>query len=95
MAEIITAIDVYFHNYDPTAVQPFLNDQKGPGNFVSNLLAYHVAWYREWWGTANNDPSLACLRSGHTHVGGQITVGDAAQALDVQLTELFKVLPAT
>ncbi|MEQ8785778.1 MAG: glycosyltransferase [Pirellulaceae bacterium] len=92
MTEIITAIDAEF---DDDEVKPFKNDQEGPGNFVSNFLAYHVAWYREWWQAENDDADLACLRSGHTHVGGLVTVPNAEKAVEIQLKELFKVLPAT
>ena len=74
---------------------PFINDTFGPGNFVSNFLAYHVAWYREWWNAQEESEDLKCLFSGHTHVGGQISVADAERAVEIQLNELFKVLPET
>jgi hypothetical protein len=76
-------------------LQPGINDQLGPGAFVSNFLAYHVAWYREWWTEQQPPEDEACLFAGHTHVGGLVEVDTARQAVDLQLTELFRVLPAT
>lgn len=72
-----------------------INDVLGPGDFVSNFLAYHVVWYREWWATQNPKPAETCLLSGHTHVGGQIIVPDAERAVEIQLEELFRDLPFT
>ncbi len=72
-----------------------INDVEGPGKFVSNFLAYHVAWYREWWAAQHPPANQACLFSGHTHVGGQITAANAEQAVEIQLEELYRDLPFT
>lgn len=64
------------------------------GAFVSEYMAYHVAWYREYINAKfPNDPSKQCANSGHTHVGILISRADAEAAVDTQLKELFKVLP--
>lgn len=90
MAAIVAAVGAGI----PIAqVDPKINNQIGPGNFVSNFLAYHVVWYREWWATQNPKPAETCLYSGHTHVGGQVSVGNAERAVEIQLEELFRVLP--
>lgn len=89
---IVNAIDAEF---PANRVDPKINGQIGPGDFVSNFLAYHVVWYREWWATQSPGEDETCLFSGHTHVGGQITAADAEQAVELQLKELFRVLPAT
>ena len=93
MDEMVAAINA---DFDPADVKAEKNDVLGPGRFVSNFLAYHVAWYRLWWNALSSTPeNEKCLRSGHTHVGGQITVDDAERAVQLQLNELYKVLPET
>jgi len=76
-------------------LQAKINDVIGPGDFVSNFLAYHVVWYREWWASQHPPADQACLFSGHTHVGGQISVADAERAVQIQLEELYRDLPFT
>ena len=76
-------------NAEVPGITAQLNDTAGPGTFVSNFLAYHVVWYREAYTGDQN-----CLLSGHTHVGGAISVADAANAVKAQLKELYKALDA-
>lgn len=63
------------------------------GNFVSEFMAYHVTWYRDYINEKfPDDPVNQCQRAGHVHVGVQVAVADAEKAIDIQLAELFKVL---
>ncbi len=93
MAAIVEAINAHFGGMDVIASI----GAGGAGNFVSDFMAYHVAWYREWWTATNTDPSKTCLFSGHTHVGIFVEAADpdndGETAVDIQLAELFKVLP--
>jgi hypothetical protein len=64
----------------------------GPGDFVSNYMAYLVAWYQDWWSNSNVDPTKRCRCAGHTHVGIQVSVPNAAAAVAVQLGVLIEFL---
>lgn len=89
--EITTALQAEF---DPSELEVTFNDGNA-GAYVSEYMAYHVAWYRYY--TMNvafqNDPSKQCKRAGHTHVGINVSVADAARAVEIQLGELIDVLP--
>jgi hypothetical protein len=62
--------------------------------FVSEYMAYHVAWYRDYsQDRYKTEPTKQCLRAGHTHVGIRVAVADAEKAVEIQLDELIKVLP--
>jgi hypothetical protein len=61
-AAIVAGIDAAF---PVNRVDPKINAQQGPGDFVSNFLAYHVAWYREWWTNQNPAADETCLFSEH------------------------------
>jgi len=95
MSDIVAAIKA-----DPV-IGPKLNEYvddgstvplTGPGTFVSNFMAYHVVWYREWWNGTTKGQDAPCRYSGHTHVGILIDPADAAAAVEIQLQELLKKL---
>jgi hypothetical protein len=68
-----------------------INPTGDVGSFVSEYMAYHVAWYRD------DSADLAdrrCLFAGHTHVGIDVDPADAASAAALQLDQLIDVLPA-
>lgn len=90
--EIITAISTKMPSSQIVPI-PDNSPAGSSGKFVSMFMTYHVAWYQRWWSTTSSDPKKACLRAGHTHVGSHITVAHAQQALEIQIEELFKVLP--
>ncbi|MEX2139795.1 MAG: hypothetical protein WD894_11075 [Pirellulales bacterium] len=84
------AIDAQFTD---AQVNPRIDPSGNVGAFVSEYMAYHVAWYRDYINAKwPNDPTKQCQRAGHTHVGVQVTVANAEAAVDVQLNELFQVL---
>ena len=60
------------------------------GSFLSEYLAYHVAWYRDH--TADHAADRRCLLAGHTHVGIDVDPGDGARAVALQLDEVIHVL---
>jgi hypothetical protein len=87
---IVLAINTQFNGVGLTAginADPF-----GPGNFVSNYMAYLVAWYQDWWSDHNVDSTKRCRCAGHTHVGNQASVPNAAAAVAVQLGVLIEYL---
>jgi hypothetical protein len=69
-----------------------INGTADVGSFVSEYMAYHVAWYRDH--TMDLAPDRRCLVAGHTHVGIDVDAGDGATAVALQLDELIGVLPA-
>lgn len=89
MTAIADAVNARFPDGE---IEARVDTTGGSGNFVSNFMAYHVVWYREWWTGVNDDQDLACLVSGHTHVGMFVAAKDATVAVDIQLRELFMVL---
>ena len=76
----------------PGSVVAAIDPSGNVGQFVSEFMAYHVAWYREY-SQANLRPDEQCLYAGHTHVGVQVTAQDGEQAVEIQLNELLSVLP--
>jgi hypothetical protein len=68
-----------------------INPDGDVGSFVSEYMAYHVAWYRD------HSADLAdrrCLLAGHTHVGIDVDPADGATAVALQLDQLIDALPA-
>ena len=69
-----------------------INDIGDVGSFVSEYMAYHVAWYRDH--TMDRAADRRCLVAGHTHVGIDVDPADGARAVSLQLDALIDVLPA-
>lgn len=93
MQSIVNAIASKFPN-PPGNIDPKIDPSGDVGSFVSEFMAYHVGWYRDYSQTAfATDPAKQCKFAGHTHVGVNVTVADAEIAVETQLEELFKVLP--
>lgn len=91
-------------NLPTAAIQDAINRQFGDaritssvnptgdvGSFVSEYMAYHVAWYRDH--TMDQAADRKCLIAGHTHVGSDIDPADGARAVSLQLDALIDVLP--
>lgn len=76
-------------------INPWIDSTGDVGAFVSEYMAYHVAWYRDYSMQVKypNDPTKQCLRAGHTHVGAKLAIPDAEAAVEIQLEQLFRVLP--
>jgi hypothetical protein len=68
-----------------------INPTGDVGSFVSEYMAYHVAWYRDH--TMDLAAGRQCLVAGHTHVGIDVDARDGAKAVALQLDELIDVLP--
>lgn len=74
-------------------VAPEENPTNDAGSYVSEYMAYHVAWYRDYVNAQNpNDATKQCQKSGHTHVGIKTAVVDATQAVTIQLDALIASL---
>jgi hypothetical protein len=56
------------------------------GDYVSEFIAYHVAWYRDL-------NLLSCPFAGHTHVAQGISAATGEMALRSQLDALVDALP--
>jgi hypothetical protein len=75
-------------------IVPERNPTGDVGAFVSEYIAYHVAWYRDWVNAAfPGDPGRRCLMAGHTHVGTEVEVADGELAVELQLARLLAALP--
>ena len=74
---------------DPTDYHP-----AGPGEFVCNFMAYHVAWWKEYSNSAESQlgDEEKCKAAGFTHVGGQVTVENGKKAVEAQLDALVECL---
>lgn len=93
MAAIRNAVNNHFPN-PPGNIVAAIDNTGDVGAFVSEYMAYHVGWYRDYVNaTFPNDDSKKCLFAGHTHVGVQVSAANGETAVDLQLDELFKVLP--
>jgi hypothetical protein len=57
---IVLAINTKFNGVGMTARINAI----GPGDFVSNYMAYLVAWYKDWWSDNNVDPTKRCRCAG-------------------------------
>ena len=89
MAAIQGAVN---HHFGDGRLVASINDTGDVGSFVSEYMAYHVAWYRDH--TMDLAVDRRCLVAGHTHVGIDVDTGDGAKAVALQLDELINVLPA-
>jgi hypothetical protein len=69
-----------------------INPTGDVGGYLSEYMAYHVAWYRDH--TADEPPDRRCLFAGHTHVGIDVDPADGARAVGLQLDQLIEVLPS-
>src|SRR4029077_594474 len=64
MAAIRSAVNQHFGDARLVAS---INTTGDVGSFLSEYMAYHVAWYRDH--TADHAADRRCLFAGHTHVG--------------------------
>lgn len=99
--DIVTAIKNEFGQANTAKVKPIAPvgppgtiNTSGPGEFVSNFMAYHVAWWRDYSkATFANDDSAKCLFAGHTHVGILVTSHDGSTAVGLQIDTMVPNLP--
>ncbi len=78
----------------PAKVNPYFDDSADVGAYVSEYMAYHVAWYRDYINAKHpTEPQLQCIKAGHTHVGVFVPVADAEAAVETQLGVLIANLP--
>ena len=61
------------------------------GSYVSEYMAYHVAWYRDHAQTKLK-PWECCRFAGHTHVGIDAPVAACQKAVEAQLDVLIDQL---
>lgn len=76
----------------PGNILAHIDNTNDVGSYVSEYMAYHVSWYRVY-SQANLGANEQCLKAGHVHVGIQVPVPDAEQAVEVQMEKLIDVLP--
>lgn len=63
-------------------------ENRFPGGFVSEFMAYHVCWYQAF----SQTQAVKCLHAGHTHVGIDVQPANGQAAVFIQLHELLHVL---
>ncbi|MCL4199564.1 MAG: hypothetical protein KJZ69_18875 [Phycisphaerales bacterium] len=91
MVDIRNAINAHFN---PNVLVAEIDQTGNVGSFVSEYMAYHVAWFRDYINAQfPNDPSKQCLFAGHTHVGIPVSSAVAEEAGEIQLDELIEDLP--
>jgi hypothetical protein len=88
MAAIRSAVNQHFGDGRLVAS---INATGDVGSFLSEYMAYHVAWYRDH--TMDLGADRRCLAAGHTHVGIDVDAADGAIAVALQLDSLIDVLP--
>src|SRR5262249_608776 len=79
MTAIANAINRHFGD---GRIVASINETGDVGSFVSEFMAYHVAWYRDH--TADDALDRRCLFAGHTHVGLDVGPDDGAHAVELQ-----------
>ncbi len=89
--DIVKAIKAVLNQTD---VDPTNVNGNGPGDFVSNFMAYHVAWWKAYSNSsdANFADDAKCKAAGHTHVGGKVTVANGKIAVEAQLDAMVNWL---
>ena len=81
--EIINAID----NME-IGLNPYVDLNGDPGEYVSEFMAYHGTWYRD----LNLSGDEKCLTAGHIHVGGLINTQTAVEATNQTVRTLIDYL---
>ena len=66
-------------------LDPYVDWNGHPGQFVSEFMGYHGVWYKDTHSFGDN----ACVIAGHIHVGGLIDWDTARQASEVSIREVI------
>ena len=69
-------------------LDPYIDINGDPGQFVSEFMGYHGVWYRD----LNSSGDDLCLSAGHVHVGGNINVETAKLATEETIRTLINHL---
>ncbi len=76
------------NNLSDLSLNPYIDWEGHPGQFVSEFMGYHGVWYRD----TNLHGDFPCYIAGHVHVGGQIEVEDARLAADETIRTIIDYL---
>ena len=79
-------------NNAPLPIQAYICQTGDGGGFLSEFIAYHGVWYRSIH-ESPTDPAW-CVAAGHVHVGGQISVQNAANAARITLRAVIQHVDA-
>ena len=69
-------------------LDPYIDINGDPGQFVSEFMGYHGVWYRD----LNSSGEDLCLSAGHVHVGGNIDIDTAKLATEETIRTLINHL---
>lgn len=79
-------------NASPIDVEAFVDDMEDSGGFLCEFIGYHASWYHDLHcDFSNPDP---CIASGHIHVGSEIVLLDAVEAVKITVRTLIQYLDA-
>ena len=76
------------NNLSHLSLNPYIDWEDHPGQFVSEFMGYHGVWYRD----TNLHGESPCYIAGHVHVGGQIEVADARLAAEETIRTIIDYL---
>ena len=66
-------------------LDPYIDWNGNPGQFVSEFMGYHGVWYKDTHSFGGD----ACVIAGHIHVGGLIDWDTARQASEISIREII------
>ncbi|MBC8312051.1 MAG: hypothetical protein H8E72_07065 [Candidatus Marinimicrobia bacterium] len=66
-------------------LDPYVDWNGNPGQFVSEFMGYHGVWYKDTHSFGDD----ACIIAGHIHVGGLIDWDTAQQAAEISIREII------
>ena len=66
-------------------LDPYVDWNGNPGQFVSEFMGYHGVWYKDTHSFGDG----ACVIAGHIHVGGLIDWDTARQATEISIREII------
>jgi len=66
-------------------LDPYVDWNGNPGQFVSEFMGYHGVWYKDTHSFGDD----ACIIAGHIHVGGLIDWDTARQASEISIREII------
>jgi len=66
-------------------LDPYIDWNGNPGQFVSEFMGYHGVWYKDTHSFGDD----ACIIAGHIHVGGLIDWDTAREASEISIREII------
>lgn len=83
----VTLIEEALDNSD-IDVNCYIDQNGDSGRFLSEFMGYHGMWYHQ----SSLDSENPCLLGGHIHVGGQLSVRMATEAVELTIETVLEYL---